>query len=108
MCVGGGGGGGGCKVFIGCLGFTVGRAGSEWQYYSQFHYLICPQTFVKSHHKVGVLRVKQGQRSEEEVFCNEHEPGAFDEFLRVLGKCAHTMYLPTAPHGIFTVNMCTS
>ena len=104
MCVGGGG----CKVFIGCLGFTVGRAGSEWQYYSQFHYLICPQTFVKSHHKVGVLRVKQGQRSEEEVFCNEHEPGAFDEFLRVLGKCAHTMYLPTAPHGIFMVNMCTS
>ena len=54
------------------------------------HYLICPQTFVKGHHKVGVLRVKQGQRSEEDIFCNEHEPGPFDQFLRVLGKESYT------------------
>ena len=54
------------------------------------HYLICPQTFVKGHHKVGVLRVKQGQCSEEDIFCNEHEPGPFDQFLRVLGKESHT------------------
>ncbi len=44
------------------------------------------QTFVKSHHKFGVLRVLQGQRTEEEVFSNSHEPGPFDEFLKVLGK----------------------
>ena len=47
------------------------------------------QTFVKSHHKVGVLSVKQGQCSEEEIFGNLDEPGPFDDFLNVLGK-----YLP--------------
>ena len=64
------------------------------------HYLICPQTFVKGHHKVGVLRVKQGQCSEEDIFCNEHEPGPFDQFLRVLGKESH---IPLAPHGSLMV-----
>lgn len=44
------------------------------------------QTFVKAHHKVGVLRVKEGQRSEEEIFANNQEPGCFEEFLNVLGK----------------------
>lgn len=44
-----------------------------------------PQTFVKAHHKVGVLRVKEGQRNEEDIFCNCHETGPFDEFLNVLG-----------------------
>lgn len=44
------------------------------------------ETFVKSHHKVGVIRVRQGQRSEEEIFGNEHETGPFDEFLNVLGR----------------------
>ena len=50
------------------------------------------QTFVKAHHKVGVLRVKEGQRNEEDIFCNVHESGAFDEFLNVLGEyyCVHT------------------
>ena len=43
------------------------------------------QTFVKAHHKVGVLRIKTGQSSEEEIFANSNEPGAFDEFLNVLG-----------------------
>ena len=47
------------------------------------------QTFVKTHHKVGVLSVKQGQYSEEEIFGNLDEPGPFDDFLNVLGK-----YLP--------------
>lgn len=45
-----------------------------------------PQTFVKSQHKFGVLSVKQGQRTEEEIFSNSHEPGPFDEFLKVLGR----------------------
>ena len=45
------------------------------------------QTFVKAHHKVGVLRVKEGQRNEEDIFCNCHESGHFDEFLNVLGEC---------------------
>lgn len=44
------------------------------------------QTFVKAHHKVGVLRVKEGQRNEEDIFCNRHESGPFDEFLNVLGE----------------------
>lgn len=43
------------------------------------------QTFVKTHHKVGVLSVKQGQCSEEEIFGNLHEPDPFDDFLNVLG-----------------------
>ena len=41
---------------------------------------------MKAHHKVGVLRVKEGQRNEEDIFCNCHESGHFDEFLNVLGK----------------------
>lgn len=41
---------------------------------------------MKAHHKVGVLRVKEGQRNEEDIFCNCHESGPFDEFLNVLGK----------------------
>ena len=54
---------------------------------SLFLSLLSPslQTFVKTHHKVGVLSVKQGQCSEEEIFGNLYEPGAFDEFLNVLG-----------------------
>lgn len=50
------------------------------------HCVVCLQTFVKAHHKVGVLRVKEGQRNEEDIFCNCHESGHFDEFLNVLGK----------------------
>lgn len=49
------------------------------------------QTFVKAHHKVGVLRVKEGQRNEEDIFCNCHESGHFDEFLNVLGKKVSTV-----------------
>ena len=42
---------------------------------------------MKAHHKVGVLQVKEGQRNEEDIFCNRHEAGApFDEFLNVLGE----------------------
>ena len=33
-----------------------------------------------------MLRVKQGQRTEEAIFANGHEPGPFDEFLNVLGS----------------------
>ena len=55
------------------------------------------QTFVKSHHKVGVLKVKQGQTTEEDIFANGHEPGPFDEFLTVLGMyvgaiCSHCVF----------------
>ena len=54
---------------------------------------------MKAHHKVGVLRVKQGQRSEEEIFSNSHEPGAFDEFLGVLGEQTYKLQitLPVTP-----------
>ena len=45
-----------------------------------------PQTFVKAHHKIGVLRVREGQGTEEEIFANCEEAGPFDEFLKVLGK----------------------
>ena len=41
---------------------------------------------MKSDHKVGVLRIKRGQSSEEEIFANSNEPGSFDEFLNVLGE----------------------
>ncbi len=51
------------------------------------------QTFVKAHHKVGVLRVKEGQRNEEDIFCNCHESGPFDEFLNVLGAYIIYTYL---------------
>ena len=50
------------------------------------HTRFLSQTFVKSHHKVGVLRIKRGQSSEEDIFANSNEPGSFDEFLNVLGK----------------------
>ena len=33
-----------------------------------------------------MLRIKPGQSTEEEVFANGQEPGAFDEFLNVLGE----------------------
>ena len=36
------------------------------------------ETFIKSHHKVGVIRVKPGKISEEGIFFNEHEPGPFN------------------------------
>ncbi len=45
------------------------------------------QTFVKNHHKVGVIRVREGQRTEEEIFSNIHQPGPYDEFLNLLGTC---------------------
>lgn len=44
------------------------------------------ETFVKNHMKVGVLRVKAKQRTEEEIFSNEQEPGPYDEFLNLLGQ----------------------
>ena len=55
------------------------------------------QTFVKSHHKVGVLRIKNGQSTEEEIFANGHEPGTFNEFLNVLGEnsCIPVLVLHT-------------
>ena len=50
----------------------------------------CPlQTFVKNHHKVGVIRVREGQRTEEEIFSNIHEPGPYDAFLNLLGESMH-------------------
>lgn len=33
-----------------------------------------------------MLRIKPGQSTEEEIFANGQEPGAFDEFLNVLGE----------------------
>ena len=33
-----------------------------------------------------MLRVKQGQTTEEEIFANGQEPGPFQEFLNVLGE----------------------
>ena len=44
------------------------------------------ETFVKSHMKVGLLRIKAKQRTEEEIFSNEQEPGPYDEFLNLLGQ----------------------
>ena len=44
------------------------------------------QTFVKANLKVGLLKVKEGQRTEEEIFANGQERGAFEEFLNIIGK----------------------
>ena len=44
------------------------------------------ETFVKNHLKIGVMQVKSGQHSEEDIFANDHQPGPFDEFLNLLGK----------------------
>ena len=77
MCVCGGG-------FLHFEYILGGLAGREHRFFVSCFVFV--QTFVKAHHKVGVLRVKEGQRNEEDIFCNCHEGGPFDEFLNVLGK----------------------
>lgn len=44
------------------------------------------ETFVKNRHKVGVVHVKAGQTTEEEIFSNQHGAGPFDEFLNLVGE----------------------
>ena len=44
------------------------------------------QVFVKSELKVGVLYVKNGQTSEEQILGNKDESPAFKEFLNILGN----------------------
>ena len=41
---------------------------------------------MKASLKVGVLKVKEGQRTEEEIFANGEEHGPFEEFLNIIGK----------------------
>ena len=60
---------------------------------------------MKAHHKVGVLRVKEGQRNEEDIFCNCHESGHFDEFLNVLGKELGTCFNLELMHALFSFVM---
>ena len=42
--------------------------------------------FVKSDFKIGVLYVKEGQQSEEEIFSNTSHSSNFECFLNILGE----------------------
>lgn len=44
------------------------------------------QVFIKSELKVGVVYIKQGQTTEEQILANRHESPAFREFLEILGE----------------------
>ena len=44
-----------------------------------------PQVFIKSELKVGVIYVKEGQYTEEEILDNNDNSLLFDEFLQILG-----------------------
>ena len=46
---------------------------------------LCFQVFIKSELKVGVVYVKEGQYTEEEILENNENSRLFDEFLSVLG-----------------------
>lgn len=43
------------------------------------------QVFIKSELKVGVIYVREGQYTEEEILDNNDNSPLFDEFLQVLG-----------------------
>ena len=43
------------------------------------------QVFIKSELKVGVIYVKEGQYSEEEILDNNEHSPLFDEFLQIIG-----------------------
>ena len=43
------------------------------------------QVFIKSELKVGVLYVKEGQYTEEEILDNNENSPLFEEFLQILG-----------------------
>lgn len=43
------------------------------------------QVFIKSELKVGVIYVKEGQYTEEEILDNNENSPLFEEFLQVLG-----------------------
>ena len=45
-----------------------------------------PQVFIKSELKVGVVYVKEGQYTEEEILDNNESSQQFDEFLSILGE----------------------
>ncbi|XP_023248561.1 uncharacterized protein LOC106638170 [Copidosoma floridanum] len=44
------------------------------------------QVFIKSELKVGVIYVKEGQYTEEEILDNNDESASFEEFLMILGE----------------------
>ena len=46
---------------------------------------LCPQVFVKSELKVGVIYVKEGQYTEEEILDNNDHSDNLTEFLTILG-----------------------
>lgn len=43
------------------------------------------QVFIKSELKVGVIYVKDGQYTEEEILDNNEHSPLFDEFLQIMG-----------------------
>jgi hypothetical protein len=43
------------------------------------------QVFIKSELKVGVIYVKEGQYTEEEILDNNDNSPLFEEFLQILG-----------------------
>jgi len=51
-----------------------------------FSFLWCSQVFIKSELKVGVIYVKEGQYSEEEILDNNDNSSMFEEFLQILGE----------------------
>ena len=50
------------------------------------HCLFLFKVFIKSELKVGVIYVKEGQYSEEEILSNNRESEHFTEFLSILGE----------------------
>lgn len=47
--------------------------------------MILSQVFIKSELKVGVIYVKEGQYTEEEILDNNENSYLFNEFLSILG-----------------------
>ena len=62
------------------------RAKEKFQVY---YFFICEfffQVFIKSELKVGVIYVKEGQYTEEEILDNNENSPLFDDFLQILGE----------------------
>lgn len=51
--------------------------------------------FIKSELKVGVIYVKEGQYTEEEILDNNDNSALFEEFLQILGTTKTTLFQQT-------------
>lgn len=61
------------------------------------------QVFMKSELKVGVIYVKEGQTTEEEILDNNENSLAFEEFLGLLGETKRLCGMITHQHLIIII-----